>query len=416
MADWAYGLSQGIAAGARAGGGLIDASLKEEADVRAADKRLADAERLAAAQEAMQERIAESAYQRQQRPSEAAGALLRDANAPVAADPEYKGPAVNVSGTPDEVRAKLAAIPDPAERAIALQSYEQQEAAKAAAVGKTRAPTRDEQIKAAMEAALQKGDAVSYERLKVLAGDKYMPLSENGMLNTGTGEIIGGGTSKADRERERDERQFEYKLRLQREEEQGRDARAEKAASNAVARDEAKVGRESSKPLPGPALAMQQKGLEAIGTSSGIQKDIDRVAKQIDDGKLNFGLTSNMVNKAKNYTGNSDEESRNFGSFQSTMEKMRNDSLRLNAGVQTDGDAQRAWKELFDNINDKEYVRQRLDEIKDINARGVILHKLNIDNIRSNYSKEPFDFSKYESAGDKEKKPAGRPSLDEIFK
>lgn len=402
MADWAYGLAQGIGAGARAGSGLIDASLKEEADIRAADKRLADAERLQAAQEAMQERIAENAYQRQQRPNMAAGELLRDAaNAEVAASSEYSGPAVNVTGTPDEVRAKLSAIPDPVERAKALQAYEQQEAAKVAAEGKTRAPTRDEAIKAAMDAAIQKGDAVSYERLRTLAGDKYVPLNENGLLNTTDGTIVGGGTSKADRERERDERQYENRLRLQSAEDEAKDARAMKMADAAIARDEEKARRKKLEPLPATALKLRQSELDAIGNSSGIQENISRYEKMIDKGELQFGLVGNYINRGMNAVGASTEESKNYASFVADMEKLRNDSLRLNAGVQTDGDAQRAWNELFANINDTKVVKQRLEDIKRYNQRAVEIRKNNVNLIQENYNRDPFDFSSFDRPMDK---------------
>ncbi|MCY1231709.1 hypothetical protein D9M72_441690 [compost metagenome] len=63
--------------------------------------------------------------------------------------------------------------------------------------------------------------------------------------------------------------------------------------------------------------------------------------------------------------------------------------------MQTDGDAQRAWNELFQNINDTEVVKQRLSEIKRINERAVDLRKLDIDNVRINYGHDPMDTSAY---------------------
>jgi hypothetical protein len=92
----------------------------------------------------------------------------------------------------------------------------------------------------------------------------------------------------------------------------------------------------------------------------------------------------------------SDADSRNFASFQSTLEKLRNDSLRLNKGVQTEGDAVRAWNELVKNINDPQVVRQRLAEIREINNRAIALRKYNIDVIRSNFGVGPLDTSAYE--------------------
>lgn len=174
---------------------------------------------------------------------------------------------------------------------------------------------------------------------------------------------------------------------------------ANTSTSNNAANIAAQVSKNTGKPLPAPALKMQQSDLEAIGIASGTQADLGAIEKQIADGKLNFGGLSNLINKGRNAVGMSTEESRNLSSFKSTLEKLRNDSLRLNAGVQTDGDAQRAWNELFENINDGGVVKQRLAEIKRLNARAVSLRKLNIDNVRANYGMDPLDTSKYENQG-----------------
>lgn len=152
----------------------------------------------------------------------------------------------------------------------------------------------------------------------------------------------------------------------------------------------------ANKPLPAGALKMQQTELDALATASGIDGQLSRIQGQLDSGKLSFGPVSNLVNQARNASGMSSEESRNLASFRSTLEKLRNDSLRLNAGVQTDGDAQRAWNELFTNLNDTQLVQQRLGEIRGINQRAAQLRKLNVDGIRANYGHEPLDTSQYE--------------------
>lgn len=177
--------------------------------------------------------------------------------------------------------------------------------------------------------------------------------------------------------------------------EAGADRRS--AAQIGAARD--KVRTDAAKPLPAGALKMQQQELEAIGTASGINEQLTKVEGQIKDKKLDFGPISNLVSSGLNVAGISTEQSRNLASFRSTLERLRNESLRLNAGVQTDGDAQRAWNELFTNINDKELVKQRLKEIKGLNDRAVKLRRLNVDNIRANYGKEPLDTKPYQEAG-----------------
>jgi hypothetical protein len=152
----------------------------------------------------------------------------------------------------------------------------------------------------------------------------------------------------------------------------------------------------STKPLPAGALKIQDEALSAYGAAGNIQTSLDSKLKQIEEGKLKFGPLSNVANKGLNAAGMSSEESRNFASFMSDLERLRNESLRLNTGVQTDGDAQRAWNELFQNINDTDLVKQRISEIKGINARGAELQRLRIDGVRSNYNAAPYDFTPYD--------------------
>lgn len=165
----------------------------------------------------------------------------------------------------------------------------------------------------------------------------------------------------------------------------------------------------STKPLPAAAMKMQNDALDVIAASSNIDKLLADKQRQIASGSLSFGPVSNLVNKGRNLAGQSNEQSRNFASFASDLERMRNESLRLNAGVQTDGDAQRAWNELFQNINDTNLVSQRLNEIRAINKRAVELQRLKIDQVRGNYQAAPFDYSRLPGAGDAPNAQASQP-------
>lgn len=178
----------------------------------------------------------------------------------------------------------------------------------------------------------------------------------------------------------------EYELRVRNANENERNNRA---------RLEAKAKPPEAKPLPTAALKMVQEGKDAIGTASSINADLGAIDKQITEGKLKFGPLSNLANEGLNAMGASTEESRNFATFKANMEKLRNDSLRLNKGVQTDGDAQRAWNELFQSINDTKVVQQRLGEIQRLNDRAVQLRKLDIDGVLQNYGHAPMDTSSY---------------------
>lgn len=139
------------------------------------------------------------------------------------------------------------------------------------------------------------------------------------------------------------------------------------------------------KPLPPAMIAQQDALIDKMTTARSIETDLASMQKRIEAGELKFGPVSNILNEGRNAAGMSTKESRNFATFKSTLEKMRNDSLRLNNGVQTEGDAQRAWNELFQNITDSKLVMQRLSEIREINKRAAGLHQYRLQVLRGNF-------------------------------
>lgn len=151
------------------------------------------------------------------------------------------------------------------------------------------------------------------------------------------------------------------------------------------------IGKEGAaagaKPMPVAALKIIKEETDAANTATAINTSLDKHLKRIQSGKLDFGPIANQIYAGRNAAGMSTEESRNFAEFKSDLEKLRNDSLRLNNGVQTDGDAQRAWNELVANINDTNYVKQRLQTIKQLNERARNLRQLNAEMIRENYGR-----------------------------
>jgi len=149
------------------------------------------------------------------------------------------------------------------------------------------------------------------------------------------------------------------------------------------------------RPLPTAALKLQQEELDAIGTASTIAADLGEIKRQVDTKELQLGPGKNLANSALNMAGMSTKGSQKFASFKATLEKLRNDSLRLNKGVQTEGDAVRAWNEILANINDQDLVSNRLDEVIKINDRAKNLRTMNVDTIRANYGHDPLDLSGY---------------------
>lgn len=147
------------------------------------------------------------------------------------------------------------------------------------------------------------------------------------------------------------------------------------------------------KKLPASVQNAESDDINAIQTARGLSKDLGVIRKQIETGQLVLGPIANNAGRAMNYMGMGNDNSHRFATFKASLEKQRNDSLRLNKGVQTDGDAQRAWKELFDNLNDQNLVKERLAEIQAINDRGANLRAQQIDLRRRNFDYPDFDQS-----------------------
>lgn len=136
-------------------------------------------------------------------------------------------------------------------------------------------------------------------------------------------------------------------------------------------------------------------GLE-VGEKEGIQfaykiaEDLKRYEESIGSGRLKLNPLKNLEYKVKNAVGASDPASRDFVSFKAYLERMRNDSLRLNKGPQTEGDAARAWNELLSNINDGGVVTQRLKELRAQNEREARLKLRTLNEARRQANMRPF--------------------------
>lgn len=148
------------------------------------------------------------------------------------------------------------------------------------------------------------------------------------------------------------------------------------------------------KPVPAAIQNAEAEDLYGVQNISGINGSLQRITNQLDAGSLQLGPLANFISGAKNTVGASSPESRNYASFRATLEKLRNDSLRLNKGVQTEGDATRAWNELVTSINDPKVVKQRLAEIIRYNNIAAEYRRNVIQQRRHDNGLEPLDVDK----------------------
>jgi len=129
--------------------------------------------------------------------------------------------------------------------------------------------------------------------------------------------------------------------------------------------------------------AGQQRQVESyyqeIAAFDNIDAELGRFDSMIASGELPLGPLSNRLGDARNALGISSEGTRNLAEFRTALNGLRNDSLRLNKGTQTEGDAKRAWDELVANINDPQVVRRLLARIMRLNARARQFRQQRID-------------------------------------
>ena len=160
--------------------------------------------------------------------------------------------------------------------------------------------------------------------------------------------------------------------------------------------EKAKLTGKAPPKLTGNLQGKEDEDLGIMQASANISGETGRFASQVESGQLNLGPVENVISEVRNFAGRSNANSRNYNSFNAGLEKLRNDSLRLNKGMQTEGDAVRAWNELIKNTNDEGLVQQRLAEIDSINRRAIDQKRAIVSQRRSSQNVGPADFTEIE--------------------
>ena len=153
-----------------------------------------------------------------------------------------------------------------------------------------------------------------------------------------------------------------------------------------------KEAAEAKPQLPPKGIEAQQELLNKRASVNSITEDLNAVLKDLHTGRLVLGPRRNLENELKNKLGNSTPESIRYSSFLNTMEKMRNDVVRLNTGTQTEGDSQRAMNELMGSLGDTKNVKNRIGELIGLSKRAGEQHETAVNTMRKEYGAEPMDF------------------------
>jgi hypothetical protein len=171
-------------------------------------------------------------------------------------------------------------------------------------------------------------------------------------------------------------RQFQAQLALMRQE----DKAAERAAKN------------SGKVLPARLQTAEDDDFSAIDTASSVVADIKPIIDNLETNKLNLNKVNQLKMGTQAFFGSKDPEVLRYQELERNLTRFVNESLRLNKGVQTEGDAQRAaaeYQAAFSK-NSTEGMKKALQELEKINNRQIENRKKQVDRRRKAQGVEAY--------------------------
>jgi len=124
------------------------------------------------------------------------------------------------------------------------------------------------------------------------------------------------------------------------------------------------------KVLPPMAMKLESEDLDKALSGTTLSNDINKQINSILSNGVNFNFANNARLAIKAATGSTDPETLAYQDYKNFITRMTNESLRLNKGTQTEGDAQRAVNELG-KATSPEAVVKALATLRDLNAQKV---------------------------------------------
>jgi hypothetical protein len=154
---------------------------------------------------------------------------------------------------------------------------------------------------------------------------------------------------------------------------------------------------EPPKPLPPKLQEAEDENLEAIRSFSDTNADLQELTRQIDKGDINLSLVGNALTKARTFVGIGGDAGTKLSGLETTIKRIRDQTLLLNKGTQTENDAKRALETLVGSMNDENKVRAALIKIAKYNQSALKTKSLLIQNRRKSYGLELLDLTPYYS-------------------
>jgi hypothetical protein len=138
-----------------------------------------------------------------------------------------------------------------------------------------------------------------------------------------------------------------------------------------------------SKPLPSGIQKAEDADYDAAQAAINLAKDADKYLTSIKSGNIKFGLKDRISITARSALGSGDPDVVARNDFERFKTTLVNESLRLNKGTQTEGDAARAAKEL-QGAESAADAGKAIQTLRDLNARRAGDYKSAIERRRAN--------------------------------
>ena len=157
---------------------------------------------------------------------------------------------------------------------------------------------------------------------------------------------------------------------------------SQKEADRENRRAMAELAKES-KPLPAGIQKAEDADYDAAQAAINLATDADKYLTSIKSGNIKFGLKDRISITARSALGSGDPDVVARNDFERFKTTLVNESLRLNKGTQTEGDAARAAKEL-QGAESAADAGKAIQTLRDLNARRAGDYKGNIERRRAN--------------------------------
>jgi hypothetical protein len=180
-----------------------------------------------------------------------------------------------------------------------------------------------------------------------------------------------------------------------------------------------------NRPLPSNLAKAEEEDYGTAQASANLATDTNRVISQIKSGEIKFGLKDRASIRARQVFGSQDPDVIARENYDKFLLVLTNESLRLNKGTQTEGDAERAAKELLSSES-PEAAASAMNRLLEVNVRRAQNAANSVERRRANAGfpspREPvqvpqFDVhvinnADYNSFLKNPKYPSGTPFID----